>query len=374
MAEAVASSPDAMEAVEAEAEAAEAPSFMQRANAKSFLAKIAPAEQDGGRNAVMALLMSKGKQLHSTMLTSLASQIQADPFAKIKLLIQEMVDKLLKEASEEAGQKGFCDKATKDAEQKRDYAAEQVMELNGEMATQEAKRDTLTEELAVLDEEIAELSKKRDEAAKMRAEEKAENELTVSEANEGLDAVNQAIDILNKFYKTNAKNKVDLSLAQRGPMDDAPDAGFDNGEAYAGAGAESGGIVGMLDVIKSDFERTISETEKSEAQAEADHLEFTTDTGKSLAEKTMAFKQKTTQNNDAKEKLATASDSLGSQMATLEESIKELLELKPQCVDTGMSYEERVARREDETESLKKALCILIAYQEYGPDGLSDAC
>lgn len=208
----------------------------------------------------------------------------------------------------------------------------------------------------------------------MRAEEKAENELTVSEATEGLGAVNQAIDILDKFYKTNAKNKVDLSLAQRGPLDDAPGAGFDNGEAYAGAGAESGGIVGMLDVIKSDFERTIAETEKSEAQAEADFLEFTTDTGKSLAEKTMAHKQKTTQNDDAKEKLSTATDSLGSQMATLEESIKELLELKPVCVDTGMSYEERVARREDEIESLKKALCILTAYAEYGPDGLADAC
>ena len=31
-------------------------------------------------------------------------------------------------------------------------------------------------------------------------------------------------------------------------MDDAPDAGFDNGEAYTGAGAESGGIIGMMEV------------------------------------------------------------------------------------------------------------------------------
>merc|ERR1712100_548884 len=29
-----------------------------------------------------------------------------------------------------------------------------------------------------------------------------------------------------------------------------------------------------------------------------------------------------------------------------------------------MSYEERVARREDEIESLKKALCVLSAYAE----------
>ena len=65
---------------------------------------------------------------------------------------------------------------------------------------------------------------------------------------------------------------------------------------------------------------------------------------------------------------------MDSESATLAESIKELLELKPVCVDTGMSYEERVARREDEIESLKKALCILTAYAQYGPDCLSDAC
>ena len=40
-------------------------------------------------------------------------------------------------------------------------------------------------------------------------------------------------------------------------------------------------------------------------------------------------------------------------------AMQELEELKPACVDTGMSYEERVARREEEIEALKEALCIL---------------
>merc|ERR1712196_320449 len=115
-------------------------------------------------------------------------------------------------------------------------------------------------------------------------------------------------------------------------------------------GGETGGILGMLDVIKSDFERTISETEKAEAEAAADHLEFMTKSSMSLAEKTMAHKQKTTEKEDAVEKINTANDSLDSQSATLDEAINELLELKPVCVDTGMSYEERVARREDEIE------------------------
>jgi len=33
--------------------------------------------------------------------------------------------------------------------------------------------------------------------------------------------------------------------------------------------------------------------------------------------------------------------------------------LKPTCVDAGVSYEERVARRKDEIESLRQALQIM---------------
>merc|ERR1712107_412329 len=157
-------------------------------------------------------------------------------------------------------------------------------------------------------------------------------------------------------------------------MEDAPDAGFDNGEAYTGAGGASGGIIGMLDVIKSDFERTISETKAAEAQAEKDQLNFMTESGKSLAEKDQGTAQRKKQKDDALENIAKAGERMVSQSATLKGAIKELLELKPICIDTGMSYEERVARREDEIESLKKAACILEAYQEYGPDGMSDAC
>jgi len=202
---------------------------------------------------------------------------------------------------------------------------------------------------------------------------KTENEATVTEAEAGLEAVNMAIDILDKFYKTAAKEEVDLSLLQ-GPADDAPDAGFDNGEAYTGAGGEAGGILGMLDVIKSDFERTISETQKAEAAAAEEYQSFMTQSGKSLAEKTMASEEKTSQKDRAVQELEDADNDLGSQSKLLNTAIAELLDLKPTCIDTGMSYDERVARREDEIESLNKALCVLTNYAEFGPEGAGNNC
>jgi len=371
LADAVASSVPSMEAIEAEAEETESEEplgFLQR----RAVQKHAP-DTDGGRQMVIDLLKGQGQQLKSTLLTSLASRIAGDPFAKIKKLIQELIERLLTEAANEANQKGWCDKATADATQKRQYAADEIEGLNAKMAKLEALSAKLGEELKELNKEIKELNDSRAEAEKNRKEEKAENANTVSEAKAGLDAVKMAIDILDKFYKTSAKAEVDLSLAQ-GPLDDAPDAGFDNGEAYKGAGAEAGGIIGMMEVIQSDFERTISETKKAEAQAEKEHLEFTTETGKSLAEKTTAVKEKTRLKDETDNNFNDAEDEMTAQSKILVTSIKELIELKAACVDTGMSYADRVAMREQEIASLKKALCILGAYAEYGPDGLADAC
>jgi len=372
LADAVANSDSALEAMEAEAEMSEGDAplgFLQRRSVQKHDAQPVDAKQ-----LIVSLLKGKGQELKSTLLTSLASKIAADPFAKIKKLIQELIDRLLTEAANEANQKGWCDKATADATQKRTYAADEIEGLNARMAKLESLSAKLNEELDTLKAEIKDLTEKQATADKERKEEKAENANTVSEATAGLAAVNMAIDILDKFYKTSAKAKVDLSLAQKGPLDDAPDAGFDNGEAYQGAGAESGGIIGMMEVIQSDFERTISETKKAEKNAEQLHLEFTTETQKSLAEKNVAVKEKTRLLGETDSNLSDAGDNLDSQTKLLVTSIKELLELKAACIDTGMSYADRVAMREQEIASLKKALCILGAYAQYGPDGLADAC
>merc|ERR1719183_992799 len=252
-------------------------------------------------------------QLKSTLLTSLATKIAADPFAKIKKLIQELIERLLTEAANEANQKGWCDKATADATQKRTYSADQVETLNAKLAKLEALSAKLGEEIDTLTQEITDLNTAQTDAEENRKEEKEENAKTVSEAKAGLAAVNMAIDILDKFYKTSAKASVDLELVQaQGPMDDAPDAGFDNGEAYQGAGAESGGIIGMMEVIRSDFERTISETKNAEASALKDHLGFTTETQKSLAEKNMAKKEKTKIKDDTDSNFSEASGNLDS--------------------------------------------------------------
>merc|ERR1719378_86891 len=134
---------------------------------------------------ILSLLKGKGQQLKSTLLASLATKIAADPFAKIKKLIQELVERLLQEAANEATQKGWCDKATADAKQKREYAADSVEDLNAKMAKLEALSDKLAEEIAELTDAIDKLNEARAEAEKNRKEEKEENTHTIMEAKAG---------------------------------------------------------------------------------------------------------------------------------------------------------------------------------------------
>merc|ERR1719164_326108 len=118
-----------------------------------------------------------------------------------------------------------------------------------------------------------------DTAEKERSAEKAENKATVEEASTGLEATEMAIDILDKFYKTAANRaKKDPTALVQGPLDDMPDSGFKAGETYAGGQGASTGILGMLDVIKSDFVRTISVKEGSEAEAEKEFDKFDAET------------------------------------------------------------------------------------------------
>merc|ERR1719254_227677 len=68
-------------------------------------------EYSGGiHGKVRDFVASEGRRLHSKQLALLAQKIGADPFAKVKKMIDDMITRLLNEANEDAQHEGFCDK------------------------------------------------------------------------------------------------------------------------------------------------------------------------------------------------------------------------------------------------------------------------
>jgi len=315
------------------------------------------AQQSALKEKVIKSLVASGNKLGSAVLASLAMRVQADPFIKVKKLIQDLIERLVTEAAEEATKKGWCDTELGKATHTRDSNMDTIMTLNAELEGLEATKAKLEEEIATLTTEIADLNESLTKETKMRADEKAENMDTLDKAKAGLAATKDAYDVLEAFYKKGAKGKV--SLLQASPVDaDAP--GVHSG-AYKGGQQKAGGILAMLDVIISDFERTIKVTTKSEKASHREFVEFERTSKTSIASKETGKSQAESDLKSTDAKLAESMDDLEKHQDMLDDVLKELEDLKPACVDTGMSYADRVQKRKDEITALKKALCELDA-------------
>merc|ERR1719161_487650 len=122
---------------------------------------------------------------------------------------------------------------------------------------------------------------------------------------------------------------------------------------------EGGNVVDFLEVILTDFTRLESETSAAEAQAADEYKEFMFESKKDKALKETDIKYKEGMKTDKESALHTAEAELKTSQEQLEKANTYYEKLKPSCVDSGISYEDRVKKREEEIESLQDALKIL---------------
>merc|ERR1719281_45093 len=89
------------------------------------------------------MLTNAAKTLKSGPIALLTMQLAADPFAKVKGLIQSLIERLLKEAADEATHKGWCDTEMGKAEKDREYRHGDVQTINAEITEAEALKAKL---------------------------------------------------------------------------------------------------------------------------------------------------------------------------------------------------------------------------------------
>jgi hypothetical protein len=191
---------------------------------------------------------------------------------------------------------------------------------------------------------------------KIREEEKTKNTQTIKDAQEAQTAVAKALDVLKEFYGK-AKEATAAALVQeKKQQPEAPEI-FD--APYQGMQGSSSGPIGLLEVIQSDFARLESETTSEEAIAEKEYDSFMSDSAVNKAQKTKDLEQKNTKRQNQKQAVVEKKEDLRENQEALDKAMEYFKELKTQCMPEPMSYEERVARRNEEIESLKEALSIL---------------
>merc|ERR1719261_1834232 len=239
--------------------------------------------------SVADFLNARASKTSSTMLALIATRMRADPFTKAKKMINDMITKLMEEANEEAEHKGWCDTEMATNKHTRDSKTEQADKLSAEIDFLSAKSTKLTEDITELSNGIATIDKAVAQATADREAEKAKNTETIADAKAATTAVSQATAVLKEFY---AKAGEATALVQRkGPAEDAPET-FDS--AYQGNQDQAGGVLGMLEVIQSDFAELESTTTAAEAEASDTFTTYMNDSKTNKAVKETDVQHKTT--------------------------------------------------------------------------------
>merc|ERR1719389_723794 len=291
------------------------------------------------------LVRDLGRKYKSTALAQLATRMaqsmrsasasgSGDPFAKIKGLIKDMIEKLLKEGEADATEKAFCDKELAETEAKKADKEAMIEKLTTQMDSMTAKSSKLKEQIAELEKELALLAKTQAEATKLRAEEKAAYDTNKAEMEKGLDGIKMALKVLNEYYAKDDK-------------------------AHASADGAGSGIIGLLEVCESDFSKGLAEMIAAEESAVKEYEKTTKENEitKVTKEQDVKFKTKESASLD-KSVSEYTSDKAG--VETELGAVNEYLsELEGRCTAKAESYADRKARREAEIAGLKEAQTIL---------------
>jgi len=336
-------------------------SFVQTATKASAFAQFMNAnagatatDSEGIRLKVKAFVERRAKKLHSKNLELLAERLAADPFAKVKKMIESMITRLLGEANEDASHEGFCDKEMGQSKVTRAKLTEDIDSLTAAVDEGQAQILLLKQDGSKLTAEVADLDAAIMEATKLRNKEKAQNKATVEDAKQAIGAVQAATAVLKDFYKAASTA---TALVQGKPKHEEGMQTF--GDKFTGQQEEAGGVMALLEVILADFSNVKADTVASEAAAANSFEEFMVEAKKNKATKKRAIEMDEADKIAAESKLQSDTNDMKSTQDQLLAANRYHATLTPQCVDKGQTFDERTGSRAEEISSLKEALRIL---------------
>merc|ERR1719321_37109 len=149
-----------------------------------------------------------------------------------------MIEKLVEEAQKEASHKAFCDKEMSETKAKRDDKQTELDDLNTKIDKATSKIAKLKKEIATLQKQLAAIAELQAKATAMRQEEAEAWALANKDFEDGVEGVGMALKVLRDYYAEKE------ALVQT--MHDKA------------TGAASG-IIGMLEVIESDFTKMLAD-------------------------------------------------------------------------------------------------------------------
>merc|ERR1719453_2412257 len=276
----------------------------------------------------------------------MASMAASDPFVKIRGLIEDMIEKLLKEAQEEATQKAFCDEEMGKSKKSKAEKSMDLDKLRARLDKAVTGKAQLEGEIKELEAEVAEIDRSQAEATKIRNEERTDYLQSSKDFKDSAEATEQAIVVLKEYYEGSL---LQVSSQSRGAQ-----------PQFGGSHSEGGHtIISILEMAAEDFTKTYTEIEAEEQAAAKDYAQLSQENRVSKASKLAEVKAQQSEVKSLSVAIENGSSDAEGVQKELDAVLEYLDKLKPQCETKAMSYEEKKQRRENEISGLNEALNIL---------------
>eukprot|EP00933_Yihiella_yeosuensis_P073365 TRINITY_DN82012_c0_g1_i1.p1 TRINITY_DN82012_c0_g1~~TRINITY_DN82012_c0_g1_i1.p1 ORF type:complete len:690 (+),score=252.26 TRINITY_DN82012_c0_g1_i1:88-2157(+) len=298
---------------------------------------------------VVDMIRHLGEQTKSTGLTQLAGQIESvmsqpaaanDPFAKVKELINQMIEKLREESRKDQKHEEYCLSEQQQSKEKIKKLTNSKERYQSSKDTKTAQREALKTRVAATNEEITALLKEQAQMDVIRTEEKKVYETYHADLTQGLDGVRAATKVLHDFYET--KNSALLQV---------------NGAKKAKSKKE--GIFEMLEVVDSDISRSLVEAQTQEDSRQEDYTTISKDNSIEKSTKESEVKYKLMAVAALDKSLSNVVSDQESNKAELDAAMEYKKSLDEQCSNKKESYEDMKARQEKQLAGLKEAVEVL---------------
>jgi len=303
------------------------------------------------REKVVAIFKGIASDRHSFVFSQLASMAASDPFEKIRGLINDMIEKLLKEAQEAATHEAFCNEEMGKSGKSREDKEMKLAKFTSRVDSANSKVAELSGAIKTLHKEVSEIDKASAEATTLRTQEHEEFVKVSKDYRDSASAVAQAIEVLQNFY--NGASFVQLKM-QTSSKSKAKAKSMESGNGDAASV-----IIGVLEQAQEDFTNLLAETEATETEAQSAFDKMSTENKVAKATKGAEAKAKESEVKGTSSALQMAKEDQDSTGKELDAVLAYVDKLKPECESKAPSYEEKKAARESEIAGLKDALSIL---------------
>jgi len=314
-------------------------------------------------------------------------------FEKVLAMIDEMVENLKAEQTEDDQKKEYCNGQFDQSDDKRKQLELSIKDSETAIDDMDSSIKTLTEEIAALEAGIKKLDKAVAEATEQRKQENAEYKDLMASDSTAKEVLAWAKNRLNQFYNPKlykAPPKRELSEEERisvnlggtlAPTEATGIAGTGIGAALVQVSAhshreapppppetfgpyqaktESGnGVIAMIDLLVKELDKEMQEADVSEKDAQADYEKMLQDASDKRAADSKSLTEKTSAKASTEETLQAEKEKKTGTMQEHMATMEYIQSLHAECDWLLQYYDARKAARTSEQESLVQAKAVL---------------